>query len=127
MIRRTGRPSTPTGSASQVADYPHRGDVWLARLDKVRPVVILSRDPMGRELNALISVYGTHTVYGVNGEVPVGAEDDFDEGTVLNADNLQLVYQDELLEHVGHVRVETLAAICRAVAFAIACTGGSVP
>lgn len=112
----------PTGSGRPVADFPHRGDVWLARLDKVRPVVILTRDPMGRELNALISVYGTHTVYGVNAEVPVGPEDDFDDGTVLNADNLQLVYRDELIEHVGHVRAETLAAICRAVAFAIACS-----
>lgn len=111
----------PIGRARGGADYPHRGDVWLARLDKVRPVVILTRDPMGRELNALISVYGTHTVYGVHSEVSVGTEDDFDEGTVLNVDNLQLVYQDELVEHVGHVRPETLAALCRAVAFAIAC------
>jgi len=87
----------------------------------MRPVVILTRDPMGRELNALISVYGTHTVHGVNSEIGVGPEDDFEDGTVLNADNLQLVYQDELVEHVGHVRAQTLAAICRAVAFAIAC------
>ena len=113
----------PTGSASQLADYPHRGDVWLARLDKVRPIVILTRDPMGRVLNALLSVYGTRSVYGVNSEVPVGPDDDFDEGTVLNADNLQLVFQDELLEHVGHLRDDTLAAICRAVSFAIACSG----
>ena len=112
----------PTGSGGRVADFPHRGDVWLARLDKVRPVVILTRDPMGRELNALISVYGTHTVRGLNTEVPVGPDDDFDQGTVLNVDNLQLVYQDELVEHVGHVRAETLAAICRAVVFAIACS-----
>jgi mRNA interferase MazF len=113
----------PAAGGSALADYPHRGDVWTARLDKVRPVVILTRDPMGRELNFLIAVYGTHTLYGVATEVPVGPEDDFDEGTVLNTDHLQLVFQDELIEHVGHVRPETLEAICQAVAYAIDCSG----
>jgi mRNA interferase MazF len=79
---------------------------------------------MGRELNALHAVYGTHTVHGVSTEVPVGPDDDFDEGTVLSADNLQLVYQEELLEHVGHVRPETLEAICRAVTYAMDCDAG---
>ena len=82
----------PTVSVSQFAEYPHRGDVWLARLDKLRPLVILTRDPMGRELNALIGVYANHIVYAVSTEVPVGPEDDFDEGTVMNAENHQLVY-----------------------------------
>lgn len=31
-----------------MAEPAHRrGDVWPARLDKVRPVVVLIRDPMG--------------------------------------------------------------------------------
>ena len=26
---------------------PRRGDVWLAEVDKIRPVIVLTRDPMG--------------------------------------------------------------------------------
>ncbi len=43
---------------------PRRGEVWLARLDKVRPVVVLTRDPMGRLLQAVIGAPVTSTVRG---------------------------------------------------------------
>ncbi|HVW31312.1 MAG TPA: hypothetical protein VHL53_02130 [Acidimicrobiia bacterium] len=33
---------------------PRRAEVWLADVDKVRPVIVLTRDPMGRFPNAVI-------------------------------------------------------------------------
>ena len=54
---------------------PRRGDVWLAQLDKVRPVIILTRDPMGRLLHAVVTAPVTSTVRGLSTEVPVGPAD----------------------------------------------------
>lgn len=33
---------------SMTAPSRSRGEVWLAELDKTRPVIVLTRDPMGR-------------------------------------------------------------------------------
>ena len=37
-----------------VTAEPRRGEIWLAELDKRRPVVVLTREPMGRILNSVI-------------------------------------------------------------------------
>jgi mRNA interferase MazF len=50
---------------------PRRGEVWLAKLDKVRPVIVLTRDPMGRHLNSVIVAPVTSTVRGLATEVAV--------------------------------------------------------
>jgi len=49
--------------------------VWLAQLDKIRPVVVLTRDPMGRILNAVVTAPVTSTVRGLSTEVAVGPAD----------------------------------------------------
>lgn len=33
---------------------PRHGEIWLAQLDKRRPVVVLTRDPLGRVLHSVI-------------------------------------------------------------------------
>jgi mRNA-degrading endonuclease toxin of MazEF toxin-antitoxin module len=62
------------------AAVPRRGDVWLAQLDKVRPVIILTRDPLAGLLNAVIvapitsmvrgfrrrQLWGSRTEYGIS-------------------------------------------------------------
>jgi PemK-like, MazF-like toxin of type II toxin-antitoxin system len=58
-----------------VTAAPRRGEIWLADLDKARPVIVLTRDPMGRLLNAVIVAPVTSTVRGISTEVPVGSED----------------------------------------------------
>ncbi|TMK51971.1 MAG: type II toxin-antitoxin system PemK/MazF family toxin [Actinobacteria bacterium] len=44
---------------------PRRGEVWLADLDKVRPVIVLTRDPMGQLLHAVLVAPVTSTVRGI--------------------------------------------------------------
>jgi hypothetical protein len=48
-----------------------RGEVWLADLDNTRPVIVLTRNPMGRYLNAVLAALVTSTVRRVSTEVPV--------------------------------------------------------
>lgn len=100
---------------------PRRGDVWLAQLDKVRPVVVLTRDPMGRLLNAVLAAPVTSTVRGVSTEVAVGPADGVRLPSVANLDNLQLVARTRLVRRVGRARPETMDALCGALAIAVNC------
>jgi mRNA interferase MazF len=100
---------------------PRRGDVWLAQLDKVRPVVVLTRDPMGQFLNAVITAPVTSTVRGVSTEVQVGPADGVRLPSVANLDQIQLVALSRLIRPVGRARPETMAAICEALAVAVHC------
>jgi mRNA interferase MazF len=100
---------------------PRRGDVWLAELDKVRPVVILTRDPLAALLNTVIVAPVTSTVRGLSTEVRVGAADGVRRESVANLDNVQLIARSRLLRRVGRARRATMAAICAAVNSAVGC------
>ena len=113
----------PTSSTDR--PVPLRGEVWLANLDKERPVVILTRNPMGRYLNALLAVPVTRTIRGARNEVPLGSEDGLRFECVANLDQLTLVRLDELEYRLGDVRRRTLEALCDALAFTVACQAGA--
>lgn len=100
---------------------PRRGDVWLAALDKTRPVIVLTRNPMGRYLNAVLVAPVTSTVRGVSTEVTVGAADGVRIESVANMDNTQLVARTRLLRRVGRATPETMTALCRSLAIAVDC------
>jgi mRNA interferase MazF len=101
---------------------PRRGDVWLAELDKVRPVLILTRDPLAGLLHAVIAAPITSTVRGLSTEVSVGAEDGVRHASVANLDNVQLIARSRLVRRVGRARRATMAAICAALATAVGCS-----
>lgn len=100
---------------------PRRGEVWLADLDKRRPVVVLTRDPLGRYLHSVIVGPVTSTVRDLSTEVEVGPEDGVRLSSVVNLDNLQLVERRRLVRRVGRVRPTTLRQICDAVTIAVGC------
>jgi len=101
---------------------PRRGQVWLADLDKRRPVIVLTRDPMGRYLGSVIVAPITSTGRGLSTEVRVGPEDGMRLPSVANLDNTQLIDRRALVRHVGDVRAATLTAICSALSIAIGCS-----
>jgi mRNA interferase MazF len=100
---------------------PRRGEVWLADLDKRRPVVVLTRDPLGRYLHSVIVGPVTSTIRGVSTEVAVGASDGVARSSVVNLDNVQLLDRARLHRRVGLARPATMSAICRALATATGC------
>jgi len=95
--------------------------VWLARPDKVRPVIVLTRDPMGRLLHAVITAPVTSTIRGVSTEVPLGRADGVTRPSVANLDYVGLVSRDRLVRPVGRARPETMRALCAALATAVDC------
>ena len=106
---------------------PRRGEVWLAELDKLRPVIVLTRDPMGRYLHAVIAAPVTSTVRNVSTEVAVGPDDGIRVPSVANLDNVQLVARERLHRRVVRARAGTMAELCRTLALAVACQADRPP
>ena len=100
---------------------PRRGELWLAELDKQRPVVVLTRDPLGSHLHSVIVGPVTSTVRGLSTEVAVGPEDGARIASVVNLDNLQLLDRGRLVRRIGRLRPDTLRRICEGAAIAIGC------
>jgi len=95
--------------------------VWLARLDKVRPIVVLTRDPMGQLLQSVICAPVTSTIRGLSTEVRLGSADGVRVDSVANLDNVQLIARARLMRRVGRARPTTMQAICAALAAATGC------
>src|SRR5438128_2266856 len=106
---------------SGVIHRPRRGEVWLAQLDKVRPLIVLTRDPLAGLLNAVIGAPVTSTIRGVSTEVRVGRDDGVRHASVANLDNLQLLARSRLIRRVGRASPATMTAICGAMATATGC------
>ncbi len=98
-----------------------RGEIWLAELDKRRPVVVLTRDPLGRLLHSVIVGPITSTVRGLSTEVGLSEAEGMRTPCVVNLDSLQLVPRAKLVRRVGRASPGTLRAICAATAEAIGC------
>jgi mRNA interferase MazF len=104
-----------------MADAPRRGEVWLAQLDKRRPVVVLTRDPMGTFLHRVIVAPVTSTQRGLSTEVLLGPDEGVRPGSVANLDNVQLVEKTRLLRRVGKAKPATMSTLCRALRQAVDC------
>ena len=95
--------------------------MWLAELDKLRPVIVLTRDPMGRYLSAVLAAPVTSTVRGLTTEVHIGPDDGVRVPSVANLDHTQLVDRRRLRRKVGRVRDDTMGHLCEALAAAVDC------
>jgi mRNA interferase MazF len=102
-----------------------RGEVWLADLDKARPVIVLTRDPLGRLLHSVIVAPVTSTIRGLSTEVPIGPEDGLRQPSVANLDNVQLLARDRFRKRLGRAQPVTMSALCTALSIAVDCPAGS--
>ena len=75
--------------------------IWLARLDRTRPVLLLTREEV-REVRALVTVAPiTTTVRGLRSEVPVGVRNGLDDESAVNLDLVTTIPRDQLLRPLG--------------------------
>ncbi len=88
--------------------------IWLARLDKVRPVLILTREEV-RSVRDLITVAPiTSTVRGLTSEVPVGPDNGVDRAAVANLDLITTIPRRSLIRPVGALLTEQEPDLTRA-------------
>ena len=95
--------------------------VWWADLDKVRPVVVLTRRRVAPQLHRVLVAPITTTVRGLATEVAVGLAEGVREGSAANLDNVQLVAVDRLLRQAGVVEADKWPEFCRAMAKVMSC------
>jgi len=106
---------------------PRRGDVWFADVpgNKQRPVLVMTRDPMGQLLHSVICAPITSTVRGLTTEVPLGAEAGLVQDSVANFDNLLLLDRARLVRRLGRATPAAMLLACRALANATGCRTSS--
>jgi len=100
---------------------PKRGEIWLAALDKRRPVVVMHRDFAGRSLQSVLVAPVTTTVRDIPTAVRMEATDGLDRDCVASLDNLTLVMRTRLIRKIGQATPARMDAFCRALAVALAC------
>ncbi len=75
--------------------------IWLARLDKPRPVLVLTREEVRavRDLVTLAPI--TSTIRGLRSEISVGPENGLENTSVVNLDLIATVPRSALLRPLG--------------------------
>jgi len=97
------------------------GQLWWADLDKVRPVVVLTRQGVAPRLARVLVAPVTTIARGLATEVSLGSAEGVRDGSVASLDNVQLVPADCLLRRAGRVAPERWPEFCSAMAKVMAC------
>jgi mRNA interferase MazF len=96
-----------------------RGEIWWARVDKRRPVVLLSRQE-AYEVRAMVIVApATTTVRGFALEVKLGRREGLPRECVVNCDWLVTIPKSDLIERAGALSAVKMRKIDDALRFAL--------
>lgn len=87
----------------------------IARLDKPRPVVVLTRELVRPHLTNVTVAPITSTVRGLSTEVPVGAHNGLDHPSVISCDNVQTIPKLQLGRLIGYLLPDQEAELAAAV------------
>lgn len=88
--------------------------IWLARLDRTRPVLVLTREEV-RAVRRLVTVAPiTRTVRGLRSEVLVGPHNGLDHDSVVNLDSIATVPREVLMRPIGALLEEQEHDLTRA-------------
>ncbi len=113
----------PPSSTGSPHPLPRRGEIWLAELDKPRPVVVMHRDFAGRALNAVLVAPLTTTIRDIPTAVRLGEPDGVDRDCVAMLDALTLLPKDRFMRRVALLSSERMVELCAALAIAVSCEG----
>jgi mRNA interferase MazF len=107
-----------------VAREVNRGEIWRYRFrspDKLRPVLVLSRQEVIPLLHTVMVAPITSTMRDAPSEVRVGTEHGLKHASAVNLDHVQTVERARLVGYVGRLDAERMAAVCHALAIAVGC------
>ena len=93
-------------------------EICLARLDKTRPVVVLTREAARAAMTKVTVAPITSTIKGLSSEVPVGPENGLDQGSVISLDNVVTIPVTLLERTVGYLTSEQDSLLARAIVLA---------
>jgi mRNA interferase MazF len=87
--------------------------IHLARLDRVRPVLVLTREVVRPHLTSVTVAPITSRIRGLSTEVAVGRANGLDHDSIVSCDDITTVPTAQLLDQVGFLlpdQEETLTA-----------------
>lgn len=99
-----------------------RGEVWWAELETPsgrRPVLLLTRNSAYRLRTSVTIATITRTIRSIAVEVPLGPEDGMPSKCVVNLDDINTISKSMLTERVTMLSLEKLAAVTKAIVFAL--------
>ncbi|GMV16152.1 MAG: type II toxin-antitoxin system PemK/MazF family toxin [Polyangiaceae bacterium] len=96
-----------------------RGEVWWARLDKRRPVVLVSREEAYAVRAMVIAAPVSTTIRGFAVEVKVGRSEGLPRAGVVNCDWLVTVPKADLIERAGRLAPAKVRLLDDALRFAL--------
>jgi len=76
-------------------------DIHIAHLDKTRPVLVLTREPVRAAMRRVTVAPITTTAKGLSTEVPVGPANGLDQAGVVSCDNIITIDKAAVGRHVG--------------------------
>jgi mRNA interferase MazF len=89
--------------------------IHLARLDKTRPVLVLTRDAVRPHLINVTVAPITSTIRGLSTEMPVGTANGLEHDSVISLDHIQTIPARYLGRQVGVLLVAQEEALARAI------------
>src|SRR5665647_1738219 len=99
--------------------------IHSARLDKTRPVLVLTREVVRPHLGRVTVAPITSTVRGLSTEVPVGPANGLDHDSVVSCDNIATVLVSALGRQLGFLLAEQETALMEAIRAAFDLAGTS--
>lgn len=93
-------------------------EICLARLDKTRPVVVLTREPARAAMTKVTVAPITSTIKGLSSEVPVGPKNGLDQDSVISVDNVVTIPATALGRTVGYLTSGQDLLLARAIVLA---------
>jgi mRNA interferase MazF len=90
-------------------------DLHLAHLDRPRPVLVLTRDPVREAMTRVTVAPITSTIKGLSTELLVGARNGLDLESVVSCDNILTVDKRTLGRHVGYLFEDQEAQLAAAI------------
>lgn len=76
-------------------------NIHIANLDKARPVLVLTREPVRPAMRRVTVAPITSTIKGLSTEVSVGTANGLDQPSVVSCDNIITIDKAALGRHIG--------------------------
>jgi len=89
--------------------------IHLAKLDKTRPVLVLTRELVRPHLSRVTVAPITSRIRGLTTEVPVGAANGLDHDSVVSLDNIMTIAVADLGRQVGRLLGQQELALAEAI------------
>jgi mRNA interferase MazF len=89
--------------------------IHAARLDKARPVLILTREVVRPHLTRVTVAPITRTIRGLSTEVPVGPANGLDQASIISCDNILTVPVTALGRQLGFLLADQETALAEAI------------